>query len=82
MVAHVNSLSLLHWTQWTFLVGRVMYIFEICGLLGYYTASCGNYLPRRPQISSTSRRKPEIKVNVYFYLYLAMAERTFVSEGV
>jgi hypothetical protein len=34
----------------------------MCGLLGNYTASCGNFLPRRPQITSTSRRKPEIKV--------------------
>ena len=43
---------------------------EMCGLLGYYTASCGNSLPhdaaqypRGPHISSTSRRKPEMKVS-------------------
>jgi hypothetical protein len=37
--------------------GMNMYVTEICGLLGNYTASCGNYLPTfRDNVSVPSSR--------------------------
>jgi hypothetical protein len=45
------------WLLVTLILGFRRDVDEICGLLGYYTASCGNYLPTfRDNVSVPSLR--------------------------
>jgi hypothetical protein len=54
-VDRVFESTSVHWCMYTFCV--MSSAFEICGLLGYYTASCGNCLPTfRDNVSVPSSR--------------------------
>jgi hypothetical protein len=54
----------------TFISGFRRDVGEVCGLLGYYTASCGNYLPTfRDNVSVPSSRVKIPSRNLLFSIF-------------